>query len=96
MALLSAVLLEPFQAEYQSRIAQLQGSAAVVEQARTCVSETGTRLLDKGLNDPWWAARSAVGLATGFVEPTSLAQTVHPSCAGILAQVTDGAEQENL
>jgi hypothetical protein len=80
----SFLIIEPFQAEFNQKLRDVQAPAAVVEQVQGCARAAAPLLTDKALGDWWWAGTTAVYVATGMQSPERILVELVPSCAPAL------------
>ncbi len=77
----SFLIIEPFQAEFNQKLRDMQAPAAVVEQVQGCVRAAAPLLADKALGNWWWAGTTAVYVAIGMQSPEKVLVEQVPSCA---------------
>jgi hypothetical protein len=94
LSLFSFFVLEPVEAELNRVLAATQAPAAIVETARTCVASAGPALVDRALNDPWWATTTLVYVGVGMTSAEQAIGSVAPQCAPALRTLRPFLEGE--
>ena len=80
-ALISFFLIEPLRAEMAERLAAARAPQAVVAEVMACADAAAPRILERAVDDPWWAASSTVGVWLGSARPEALLFEAAPGCA---------------
>jgi hypothetical protein len=78
-------LLGPLQSGLASALDAGRAPAAVVEQVTRCATDAAPRLVDRAMDDPWWAVSTAIGASIGTVAPESVLRDAAPGCAAAIA-----------
>ncbi|EKF59955.1 hypothetical protein QWE_07651 [Agrobacterium albertimagni AOL15] len=82
-ALFAAFVVDPVEADIRQRLEAMQAPVQVVAQVGTCLRTTGPMLVDRASGDLWWAATTAMSVATGLTSPAELLDADNPACAPI-------------
>jgi hypothetical protein len=86
MALLvSLFLLNPLQAEMQSRLAEASAPPAVMAGVAACAVSAGPALVQRAMSDPLWAISTAFQSWIGMVEPQAVLGQAAPDCVPAMA-----------
>ncbi len=80
VALISFFLLEPLQRDVADALAAGGAPQEVVRAVATCATEQAPRIIDRAINDPWWATSSAFRVWIGLAEPHLLLVEAAPGC----------------
>jgi hypothetical protein len=80
-SLVSILLLGPLEAELTDRLSAIRAPEAVVSQVTACIRAEMPATITRAVDDPWWAAASALYLWTGSVRPEALLVEAAPACA---------------
>jgi hypothetical protein len=80
-ALISLFLIQPLQVELSETLATAKAPQAVVAEVTTCARDATTSLIDRAVEEPGWAASSAIGLWTGWVTPDQFLVQAVPGCS---------------
>lgn len=89
---ITMAVLNPVQAEVQTRLEQVNASAAAATQVQQCITTHAPRLIERAANEPSWAVTTAIGVSVGWTSPVTLLDTRDPNCAA-LAALLQGGEQ---
>jgi hypothetical protein len=81
LSVFSFLVIEPFQAEINSKLRAVQAPAGVIQQVESCARAAAPVLADKALNDWWWAGTTAVSVGIGMQQPESVLVNAVPACA---------------
>lgn len=81
----ASFLLGPLQSGLATALEAGRAPAAVVEQVTRCAAEATPRLVDRAMNDPWWAISTAIGASIGTSSPDSVLRDAAPGCEAALA-----------
>jgi hypothetical protein len=82
MALIvSLFLLNPLQAEIQSRLADANAPASVVAGVTACAVTAGPAMVQRAVDDPVWAIATAFRSWIGAVQPEAVLVEAAPGCA---------------
>ena len=82
---IAVFLLNPLQAEIQSRLESARAPAAVVQEVTRCASVAAPALTDRAVGDPWWAISTAVGTWIGTTSPEAVLRDAAPACGPAMA-----------
>ncbi len=80
-ALISFSLVAPLQQEVSDALAATQAPQEIVAAVATCAKQHSQGMIDRAVNDPWWAASSAFSVWAGLSEPYALLVEAAPDCA---------------
>jgi hypothetical protein len=83
-ALIAFFLLEPMQQRIAEELAATRAPQEVVTSVVTCATEHGPQIVNRALDDPWWAASSAFGVWIGFADPAELLAEAAPECVAAI------------
>lgn len=78
--LVSIFLLNPLQAEVQSRLAEANAPPAVIAQVTACAITAGPAVVQRAVDDPVWAISTAVQSWIGTVAPEAVLREAAPGC----------------
>lgn len=87
-ALVTLALVDPLQNEISEALAGASAPQEIVAAVATCASEHGSQIVDRAVNDPWWAASSALSVWVGFAEPYALLVEAAPECSGAIEAIS--------
>jgi hypothetical protein len=79
-ALISFFLIGPLQNEIADVLTATRAPQEIVAQVTECAAAAGPAIIDRAVDDPWWAASSALSVWVGLVEPTPLLVEAAPGC----------------
>lgn len=91
---ITMAVLNPVQAEVQTRLDQVNASAQTATQVQQCITTHTPRLIERAGNDPSWAIKTAIGVSVGWTSPATLLDATDPNCAALAALLQSG-EQES-
>lgn len=80
VALITFFLLEPLQQDIARSLADTRAPQEVVASIVACATEHGPQIVNRALDDLWWAASSAFGVWIGFADPATLLAETAPEC----------------
>ena len=80
VALITFFLLEPLQQEIGRSLADTRAPQEVVASIVACATEHGLQIVNRALDDLWWAASSAFGVWIGLADPATLVAQAAPEC----------------
>jgi hypothetical protein len=80
VALITFFLVEPLQHEIARSLADTRAPQEVVASIVACATEHGPQIVNRALDDLWWAASSAFGVWIGFADPATLVAEAAPEC----------------
>lgn len=92
-SLFSAFVVDPVQADIESRLEAARAPIKIVSQARACLSTTGPILVERATGDLWWAGTTIIGVTAGLTSPAELLDAANPACAPVATYLT-AAEAE--
>lgn len=81
LTLVTLFVIEPFQAQFNEKMAAAQAPQAIVQDLMTCSRQATPAVVDRVMNDWSWAATTAVQLTIGTRTPDAVLAEVTPSCA---------------
>ncbi|MCO5732030.1 hypothetical protein [Rhizobium sp. SSA_523] len=90
---ITIAVLNPVQAEVNSRLEAMNASAQAVTQVQQCISTQGPRLINQAAEQPGWAVATAIGVTVGWTSPMSLLDTADPNCAAMAALLGENAQE---
>jgi len=93
--LLATFVIAPVQAEFESRMASIEITAAIVQQVQGCIMNGAPALVTRATEEPFWGLTTGVSVAVGLTDATTVLAGSSPECAAALAAVTplpNGAE----
>lgn len=82
---IATFLMGPLQSGLATALDAGRAPAAVVEQVTRCATDATPRLVDRAMDDPWWAISTAIGATIGSSPPESVLRDAAPGCAAALA-----------
>ncbi|ONG59161.1 hypothetical protein BKE38_00365 [Pseudoroseomonas deserti] len=82
--LVTTLIVEPAQAEFGTRLAQLGAPAAVIREVSTCVAAAPAALADVYAERPVQGVVSAIRVWTGMTTYQELLQAEVPACKAAL------------
>lgn len=85
--LLSAFVIDPVMAEFNTRLSEVGAPPAVIQQVRVCATEAPGALAEKAAGDLWWGASTVVSVAIGMTDAKSVIAAATPGCAVAVAAV---------
>lgn len=74
-------LVEPVQTQLSDILAQSGAPQEIVASVITCATENAPLIVERALDDPWWAASSALSIWVGISDPQTLMAEAAPVCA---------------
>lgn len=80
LSVFSFLVVEPFQAEINQKLAAAQAPAAVIQQVEGCARAAIPVLADRALGDWWWAGTTAVYVGIGMRSPEAVLVQEVPAC----------------
>jgi hypothetical protein len=83
--LVSLFLLNPLQAEMQSRLAEANAPPAVVAGVAACAVSAGPGLVQRAAEDPIWAISTALRSWFGAISPEAVLLDAAPDCVPAMA-----------
>ncbi|MGG5886274.1 hypothetical protein ACLF3G_03975 [Falsiroseomonas sp. HC035] len=83
--LVSLFLLNPLQAEMQSRLAEASAPPAVMAGVAACAVSAGPALVQRAMAEPMWAISTAFQSWIGTVEPQAVLGQAAPDCVPAMA-----------
>ena len=84
VSLVSLFLLGPLEAEIIDRLSATRAPPAIVSQVTACIQAAVPATVSRTVDDPWWAATSAVQLWIGSARAEALLVEAAPACAPAL------------
>ncbi len=81
VSIFSFLVVEPFQAEINGKLAAARAPAAIIQQVEDCARAALPVLADRALGDWWWAGTTAVYVTIGMQSPESVLTREVPACA---------------
>lgn len=78
VAVITFVLLEPLQQDIARSLADASAPQEVVASIIACATEHGPQIVNRTLDDLWWAASNAFGVWIGFADPATLLAKAAP------------------
>ncbi len=88
--LITIAVLNPVQAEVQTRLDQVNASAQTATQVQQCIRAHAPRLIERAANEPSWAVATAISVSVGWTLPVTLIDKNEPSCAALVSLLQDG------
>ncbi|WP_197434417.1 hypothetical protein V6582_22875 [Agrobacterium vitis] len=85
--LVSFFLIDPIEADLRNRLASMNASASIIEQAQTCVRDSAPKLLHQALDDPSWAVASGLRISFGWTTPVAVVSEISPECRTALSML---------
>lgn len=82
---IATFLLGPLQSGMATALEAGRAPTAVVEQVTRCATEATPRLVNRAMDDPWWAISTAFGATIGTTTPESVLRDAAPGCEAALA-----------
>ncbi len=83
--LVATFLLAPLMGALSDALAD--APARLASDALSCASAAGPALVQRALEDPWWAIWTALGAWLGLATPDAAIRAAAPSCAAALDAV---------
>ncbi len=80
VALITFLLVEPMLQNITMSLADTRAPREVVASIIACAAEHGPQIVNRALDDLWWAASSAFGVWIGFTDPATLLAEAAPEC----------------
>lgn len=80
LSVFSFLVIEPFQAELNSKLRAVQAPAAIIQQVEGCARAAAPVLVDKAMTDWWWAGMTAVYVTIGMQAPERVLADSVPAC----------------
>jgi 4-hydroxy-3-methylbut-2-enyl diphosphate reductase IspH len=84
-ALISFFLVGPMQSDLRDRLAEARAPAAVVQQVVECATAATPVLATRGVQDPWWALTTTLGIWVGTSTPEAVLREAAPGCGPAMA-----------
>ncbi|MBL0935400.1 MAG: hypothetical protein IBJ07_11705 [Rhizobiaceae bacterium] len=84
VALITFLLLEPLQQDIARSLADTSAPQEVVASLVACATEHGAQIVNRALDDLWWASSSAFGVWIGFADPVTLLTEAAPECVAAI------------
>ena len=81
-SLISFFLIDPLHKHVAEALAEARAPQEVVSQVASCVANSGPALVERAIQEPWWAASTAGSLWVGWAEPRAVIAEAAPGCAG--------------
>lgn len=81
VALISFFLVTPLQQQVNDALAATRAPQEIVAAVATCARQHSQEIVDRAVNDPWWAASSVFKVWAGLSEPHALLVEAAPACA---------------
>ncbi len=78
--LFTTLVVEPFQAELNEKLAAAQAPPAVVAEISQCARTATPILADRAMSDPWWGASTVIRVWVGTTSPESVLTDAAPAC----------------
>ncbi|WP_165217995.1 hypothetical protein [Affinirhizobium pseudoryzae] len=91
---ITMAVLNPVQAEVQTRLDQVNASAQAATQVQQCITTQAPLLIERAANEPSWAIKTVIGVSVGWTSPVTLLDVQDPNCAALAALLQSG-EQES-
>jgi hypothetical protein len=85
--LLATFVMGPAQAEFAEMMQATKAPAAVVQQVQACAAGGTPILVERAMNDPWWAITTTIGVTAGLADPQTVLAEASPECAAAIAAV---------
>lgn len=82
--LVTILLVDPILNEIAEALAAARAPQEIVSALMTCAADQGPQIINRALDDPFWAISSIVGAWIGFAEPTTLLAEAAPNCAAAI------------
>jgi len=79
--LLTSFVVEPVQAEWNTRLAAAGAPPAVAAQLGRCAAEAGPALAGRAAEDVWWGVTTAMGVWLGTRDGMAVLAEATPGCA---------------
>ncbi|BBK42513.1 hypothetical protein STVA_25330 [Allostella vacuolata] len=83
-ALISLFLVEPLQRDLADALAAGGAPQDLVRAVATCAADQAPRIIDRAIDDPWWATSSAFSVWIGLAEPHALLIEAAPGCSAAI------------
>lgn len=80
-ALIAFFLLEPLQQQVDDTLSATRVPQEMAIAVASCAREHGAQIIDRALNDPWWAVSKSFGVWTGLADPSAILIEAAPNCA---------------
>jgi hypothetical protein len=87
ISVFSFLVLEPMQAELNTALQAAKAPAAIIETAKTCLTDAAPKLADKAMADWWWATTTVVEVSIGMRAPETVLTDAAPSCGPAIQAV---------
>lgn len=94
MSVFSFLVLEPMQLELTQALESAKAPAALIETARTCLTDAAPKIAEKAMGDWWWATTTVVEVSIGMRAPETVLTDVAPSCGPAIQAVRPFLEGE--
>ena len=72
ISVFSFLVFEPMQAELNTALEAARAPAAIVETAKTCLTDAAPKIADKAMGDWWWATTTVVEVSIGMRSPEAV------------------------
>ncbi|EIM25241.1 hypothetical protein [Microvirga lotononidis] len=79
-AIVSALIVDPLQAEMSERLAQIRAPQTVIADMRTCAEASLPKLADRALADPLWVVKATLDVWTGRTAPEEVLGGTSAQC----------------
>lgn len=84
VALITFFLVEPLQQEIARSLADSSAPQEAIASIIACATEHGPQIVNRALDDLWWATSNAFGVWIGFADPATLLAESAPECAAAI------------
>jgi hypothetical protein len=78
--IVNILIVDPIQAEMNERLAKVRAPQAVIADVRTCATASLPVLASRAVDDPAWAAMTALNVWIGTAAPEDVLSTASPQC----------------
>lgn len=79
-SLFSLFVVEPFQAEFNRKLAVIQAPPAIVEDVARCKRTAAPLLASRAMSDPVWGIMTVIRVSVGATTPQTVLIEAAPSC----------------
>jgi hypothetical protein len=85
--LLATFVMGPAQAEFAEMMQAARAPDAIMQQVQACAAGGTPILVERAMNDPWWAITTTISVTAGLTDPQSILAEASPECAAAILAV---------